>query len=201
MAPHDLRHTTAPLAISSGANVKAVQRMLGTASAAMTLEAYVDLFDDDLTALADVLDDQRTQRMCSICGALPLPETAEAPPSRVFVRIGRASRVRIVNESSKSPAQTLLAGQRDVRVSTPVGVDLAQTLPGTSVLPKRATVGFRAEFLARLASRAAPWSATPELPPSLGRRVSPSPGLPWWVARVPRLMMLRRAFVQSESIE
>ncbi|WP_345764683.1 site-specific integrase [Diaminobutyricibacter sp. McL0608] len=31
---HDLRHTAASLAISAGANVKAVQRMLGHASAA-----------------------------------------------------------------------------------------------------------------------------------------------------------------------
>jgi integrase len=30
LTPHDLRHTAASLAISSGANVKAVQRMLGT---------------------------------------------------------------------------------------------------------------------------------------------------------------------------
>ncbi|WP_307804576.1 site-specific integrase [Curtobacterium flaccumfaciens] len=57
MTPHDLRHTAASLVISSGANVKAVQRMLGHASAAMTLDVYADLFDDDLTALADGLDD------------------------------------------------------------------------------------------------------------------------------------------------
>ena len=37
LTPHDLRHTAASLAISSGANVRAVQRMLGHASAAMTL--------------------------------------------------------------------------------------------------------------------------------------------------------------------
>jgi integrase len=36
LTPHDLRHTAASLAISWGANVKAVQRMLGHASAAMT---------------------------------------------------------------------------------------------------------------------------------------------------------------------
>lgn len=48
---HDLRHTAASLAVSSGANVKAVQRMLGHASAAMTLDVYSDLFDDDLEAL------------------------------------------------------------------------------------------------------------------------------------------------------
>lgn len=52
VTPHDLRHTAASLAISSGANVKAVQRMLGHASAAMTLDTYADLFDDDLDAVA-----------------------------------------------------------------------------------------------------------------------------------------------------
>ena len=56
MTMHDLRHTAASLAISSGANVKAVQRMLGHASAAMTLDVYADLFDDDLDAVAKRLD-------------------------------------------------------------------------------------------------------------------------------------------------
>ncbi|MBM4580885.1 tyrosine-type recombinase/integrase [Rhodococcus hoagii] len=42
------RHTAASLAIISGANVKAVQRMLGHSSASMTLDIYADLFDDDL---------------------------------------------------------------------------------------------------------------------------------------------------------
>lgn len=53
---HDLRHTAASLAISAGANVKAVQRMLGHASAAMTLDVYADLFDDDLDSVAVALD-------------------------------------------------------------------------------------------------------------------------------------------------
>lgn len=57
VTPHDLRHTAASLAISSGANVKAVQRMLGRASAAMTLDTYADLFDDDLDTVAASLDD------------------------------------------------------------------------------------------------------------------------------------------------
>lgn len=57
LTPHDLRHTAASLAISSGANVKAVQRMLGHASAAMTLDTYADLFDDDLDAVASRLND------------------------------------------------------------------------------------------------------------------------------------------------
>ena len=48
VTPHDLRHTAASLAISAGAHVKAVQRMLGHASAVMTLDTYAELFDDDL---------------------------------------------------------------------------------------------------------------------------------------------------------
>lgn len=57
ITPHDLRHTAASFAVSAGANVKAVQRMLGHSSAAMTLDVYADLFDDDLNAVADRLDE------------------------------------------------------------------------------------------------------------------------------------------------
>lgn len=56
ITPHDLRHTAASFAVSAGANVKAVQRMLGHSSAAMTLDIYADLFDDDLDAVAAALD-------------------------------------------------------------------------------------------------------------------------------------------------
>ena len=62
---HDLRHTAASLSISAGANVKAVQRMLGHASAAMTLDTYADLFDDDLDAVAAALDQARSLRVVS----------------------------------------------------------------------------------------------------------------------------------------
>jgi integrase len=56
ITPHDLRHTAASLAVSAGANVKAVQRMLGHAKASMTLDVYADLFDDDLEVVAAQLD-------------------------------------------------------------------------------------------------------------------------------------------------
>jgi integrase len=69
---HDLRHTAASLAISAGANVKALQRMLGHASAAMTLDTYADLFDDDLDAVGDALDHARAISVVSI----PRPESA-----------------------------------------------------------------------------------------------------------------------------
>ena len=57
--PHDLRHTAASLSVSAGANVKAIQKMLGHASAAMTLDIYADLFDDDLEAVATALHHAR----------------------------------------------------------------------------------------------------------------------------------------------
>jgi integrase len=57
LTPHDLRHTAASLAVQAGANVKAVQRMLGHASAAMTLDVYAGLFGDDLDDVAERLDE------------------------------------------------------------------------------------------------------------------------------------------------
>jgi integrase len=56
LTPHELRHTAASLAVSAGANVKAVQAMLGHSSAAMTLDVYSGLFDDDLDGVADRID-------------------------------------------------------------------------------------------------------------------------------------------------
>ena len=56
ITPNDLRHTAASLAVSAGANVKAVQRMLGHAKASMTLDVYADLFDEDLDGVAARLD-------------------------------------------------------------------------------------------------------------------------------------------------
>lgn len=55
LTPHDLRHTAASLAISAGADVRAVQKMLGYASAAMTLDVCADIFDDDLDAVGEAL--------------------------------------------------------------------------------------------------------------------------------------------------
>lgn len=52
LTPHQLRDTAASLAVSAGASVKSVQRMLGHASAAMTLDVYAGLFSDDLDAVA-----------------------------------------------------------------------------------------------------------------------------------------------------
>jgi site-specific recombinase XerD len=48
--------SAASLAVSAGANVKAVQRMLGHAKASMTLDVYTDLFDADLDDVANNLN-------------------------------------------------------------------------------------------------------------------------------------------------
>lgn len=73
LAPHELRHTAASLAISAGANVKAVQRMLGHASAAVTLDVYSDLFDNDLDAVSAALDRMIAQEPVAI--SLPLGDS------------------------------------------------------------------------------------------------------------------------------
>ena len=56
LTPHDLRHTAASLAIASGASVKHVQRMLGHKDAAMTLNVYASLFEDDMDDVSNRLD-------------------------------------------------------------------------------------------------------------------------------------------------
>jgi integrase len=56
ITPHDLRHSCASIAVSSGVNVLALSRMLGHKSAKITLDTYADLFDTDLDAVAASLD-------------------------------------------------------------------------------------------------------------------------------------------------
>lgn len=80
--PHNLRDTAASLAVSAGANVKAVQRMLGHASAAMTLDVYAGLFSDDLDQVAERLDtlavaahEARTSRFPRTAEVVALPTT------------------------------------------------------------------------------------------------------------------------------
>lgn len=59
VTPHDLRHTAASPSVQAGAHVLALSKMLGHASAAMTLDVCSDLFDSDLDAVADALDAAR----------------------------------------------------------------------------------------------------------------------------------------------
>ena len=85
MTLHDLHQTSASPAISSGANMKAVQRMRGHASAAMTLNAYADFVDEtSITLLAPQCE--------QIVGRTIYALNDEAPPILVPLQIGGATR-------------------------------------------------------------------------------------------------------------
>nr|WP_215401746.1 MULTISPECIES: site-specific integrase [unclassified Leucobacter] len=79
MRVHDLRHTAASLAVQAGANVKEVQRMLGHKSAAITLDIYADLFDEDFTDLISRLDHQIASTVVVNSVAKGKPETEKDP--------------------------------------------------------------------------------------------------------------------------
>lgn len=56
ITPHDLGRTCASLAVSAGANILAVSRMLDHKDPSVTLRIYADLFDSDLDVVAVELD-------------------------------------------------------------------------------------------------------------------------------------------------
>lgn len=56
---HDLRHSAASFAVSSGANVKVIQNMLGHASASVSLDVYADLWASDVADVAMRIDAAR----------------------------------------------------------------------------------------------------------------------------------------------
>ena len=56
LTPHELGHSAASMAISAGASIKVVQRMLGHKSATLTLDRYGHLYHDELQNVADRLD-------------------------------------------------------------------------------------------------------------------------------------------------
>lgn len=61
LTPHELRHTAASLAVSAGASVLSLQRMLGHDKPSTTLDVYSDLFDEDLDGVADRLSEARAR--------------------------------------------------------------------------------------------------------------------------------------------
>lgn len=66
--PHELRHTAASLAISSGANIKAVQAMLGHARASITLDRYGHLYPADVESITSALQAMLTRPIAADCG-------------------------------------------------------------------------------------------------------------------------------------
>jgi hypothetical protein len=56
LTPHGLRHTAASLYIAAGTPPKVVQRILGDASIAITLDLYGHLYPDEMDTWADRLD-------------------------------------------------------------------------------------------------------------------------------------------------
>ncbi len=105
--PHQLRHTAASLAIASGADVKAVQQMLGHSSATMTLDTYGHLFEDRLDEVAAAMDAARAgpsnaETTCKRCPVLPEPDLSrndEAAPDsfplfRSALRLRTPDRIR-----------------------------------------------------------------------------------------------------------
>jgi integrase len=68
LTPHSPRRIAASLPISSGASVLSVQRMLAHASAAMTSNVSSDLFEEDLYAAADTLNNRALQTDVAKCG-------------------------------------------------------------------------------------------------------------------------------------
>ncbi len=62
--------------------MRAVRRMLGHASAAMTLDTYADLFEADLDAVGDGLDRAATaarEKVADGCGPEPFDQVALNP--------------------------------------------------------------------------------------------------------------------------
>jgi integrase len=77
VTPHDLRHSAASLAVSAGANVKVLQRMLGHDRATTTLDTYADLLGTDLDDVA-----ARMSAAATAAASAPKPP-ARMPRNRV----------------------------------------------------------------------------------------------------------------------
>lgn len=65
---HELRHTAASLAIQAGANIKALQNMLGHESAGLTLDRYGHLYGSDVEAVGIAINALLTRDLTRGCG-------------------------------------------------------------------------------------------------------------------------------------
>ncbi|HET8600048.1 MAG TPA: site-specific integrase [Segeticoccus sp.] len=79
LTPHELRHTAASMAVSAGASVLALQRMLGHDKPSTTLDVYSDLFDEDLDDVAHRLSEARARARKA--KMRPTAESESSPPA------------------------------------------------------------------------------------------------------------------------
>ena len=112
LRPHDLRHTAASLAITSGASVKHVQRMLAHKDAALMLNVHASLFVDERRPLTVTAVDQ------AICRA---PPAGCEPATRgLGMRAGRPRGRRGVDPHAQAVPQRFAlprGSSRDYRTS------------------------------------------------------------------------------------
>ena len=122
---HDLRHTAASLAVSAGANVEAVQRMLGHASAAMTLDVYADLVDEDLESVATALDDARRDAGVGVAAQEGVGFLWGASHSPTYRKTAKARRSADRGLSLSVPPQGLELGEPRPRQRLQIGSQIA----------------------------------------------------------------------------
>ncbi|MEZ0053712.1 integrase [Mycobacterium sp. MAA66] len=65
---HELRHTAASLAIQAGANIKALQNVLGHESAGLTLDRYGRLYPSEIDAVGVAINNLITEGFTRKCG-------------------------------------------------------------------------------------------------------------------------------------
>ena len=141
--PHELRHTAA--SIASGADVKVVQKMLGHASATMTLDTYGHLFEDRLDEVAAAMDAARTAErakrdeadsaanaLSAVANLLPIasePREGEDPLARVSAGekvLGRGTpdRIRTGATAVRVPVGTIRSRLSRARQRLSASTDL-----------------------------------------------------------------------------
>jgi hypothetical protein len=81
---HELRHTAASLAIQAGANIKALQNMLGHESAGLTLDRYGHLYGSDVEAVGVAINDLLTRNCGQNVGTgMALPRRRSFKPRKI----------------------------------------------------------------------------------------------------------------------
>ena len=79
---HDLRHTCASLAISAGANVTVVQKLLGFKTAVLRLDRNGHLLPDDLDAMGVAFDSA-----AATTAEGTRPQSNQAPSKGSLIRV------------------------------------------------------------------------------------------------------------------